>query len=104
MKEIFFAKNTTDQKVCRGMWNVEFYTKILIGAGGGMSTVYSVSTVFTVVKKPSTHLPYISNFKVVPMARGTAIENAGTPCSLCLWPGVFGNFESLYRTVDRRNR
>ena len=69
-----------------------------------MSTVYSVSTVFTVVKKPSSHLPYISNFKVVPMARGTAIQNTGTPCSLCLWPGVFGNFESLYRTVNRRNR
>ena len=59
----------------------------------GMSKVYSVSTMFTVVKEPSTHLPYIiiSNFK----ARGTAFQNTGTPCSLCLWPGVFGHFESL---------
>lgn len=89
MKDIFFAKNSTDQKVCRGI--------------RGMSTVYSVSTVFTVVKEPSTHLPYITNFKVVPMAGGTAVQNTGTPCSLCLWPGVFGHFESLYRTVNRRD-
>ena len=45
MKEIFFAKNTTDQKVCRGMWNVEFYTKILMGGGGG---VYSLLRVYGV--------------------------------------------------------
>lgn len=50
MKEIFFAKNTTDQKVCRGMWNVEFYTKILMGGGD----VYSLLSVYGVHSSEET--------------------------------------------------
>lgn len=51
MKEIFFAKNTTDQKVCRGMWNVEFYTKILIR---GRGDVYSLLSVYGVHSSEET--------------------------------------------------
>ena len=52
MREIFFAKNTTDQKVCRGMWNVEFYTKILMAGGGG--DVYSLLSVYSVHSSEET--------------------------------------------------
>ena len=51
MKEIFFPKNTTDQKVCRGMRNVEFYTKVLMGRGGD---VYSLVSVYGVHSSEET--------------------------------------------------
>jgi len=52
MKDIFFAKNSTDQKVCRGMWNTDRGDDVygllsVYGVHSSEGTIYS----FTVYKQ-----------------------------------------------------